>query len=81
MREIEERLERVENTVRMAALAQKAVLSFDETALYANISHSYLYKLTMTRQIPHCKPHGKKIYFNRLELEAWLQQKQGLHSG
>ena len=37
------------------------------------VSKSYLYKLTMRRQIPHYKPTGKMCYFNRAELELWLQ--------
>lgn len=37
------------------------------------ISKSYLYKLTMRQQIPHYKPMGKMCYFNRAELEQWLQ--------
>ncbi len=51
----------------------KEVLTSDETALYLGISKSYLYKLTMRREIPHYKPLGKMVYFNRLELEEWLQ--------
>ena len=51
----------------------KEVLTSDEAASYMGISKSYLYKLTMTRQIPHYKPMGKMCYFNRVELENWLQ--------
>ena len=51
----------------------KEVLTSDETAAYLGISKSYLYKLTMRRQIPNYKPMGKMCYFNRLELEQWLQ--------
>ena len=51
----------------------KEVLTSDEAAKYMGISKSYLYKLTMRRQIPHYKPTGKICYFNRLELEQWLQ--------
>lgn len=51
----------------------KEVLTSDEAARYLDISKSYLYKLTMRRQIPHYKPLGKMCYFNRLELEEWLQ--------
>ena len=53
--------------------ATKEVLTSDEAARYLGVSMSYLYKLTMRREIPHYKPMGKKCYFNRLELEAWLQ--------
>lgn len=51
----------------------KEVLTSDEAAKYMGISKSYLYKLTMGRRIPHYKPAGKMCYFNRHELEAWLQ--------
>ena len=52
----------------------KEVLTSDEAARYMGISMSYLYKLTMRGIIPHYKPMGKMCYFNRLELERWLQQ-------
>lgn len=51
----------------------KEVLTSDEAARYMGVSKSYLYKLTMRKQIPHYKPMGKMCYFNRHELEAWLQ--------
>lgn len=51
----------------------KEVLTSDEAAKYMGVSKSYLYKLTMRQQIPHFKPMGKMCYFNRLELEQWLQ--------
>lgn len=51
----------------------KEVLTSDEAAKYMGVSKSYLYKLTMRQQIPHYKPMGKMVYFNRLELEQWLQ--------
>lgn len=53
--------------------ATKEVLTSEETALYMGVSKSYLYKLTMRREIPHFKPLGKLCYFNRHEIEAWLQ--------
>lgn len=51
----------------------KEVLTSDEAARYLGISKSYLYKLTMQQKIPHYKPLGKMCYFNREELEQWLQ--------
>lgn len=51
----------------------KEVLTSVEAARYLGISKSYLYKLTARQQIPHYKPMGKICYFNRKELEAWLQ--------
>lgn len=55
----------------------KEVLTSDEAARYMSISKSYLYKLTMRGEIPHYKLMGKMCYFNRAELEAWLQQNRG----
>ena len=51
----------------------KEVLTSDEAARYLGISKSYLYKMTMQQKIPHYKPMGKMCYFNRVELEQWLQ--------
>ena len=45
------------------------------------ISKSYLYKLTMKQEIPHFKPMGKMCYFNRLELEQWLQSNRVTTAG
>lgn len=58
-----------ENTI----FCTKEVLTSDEVAKYMGISKSYLYKLTMRCEIPHYKPLGKMIYFNRQEIEQWLQ--------
>lgn len=52
---------------------QKEILTSDEASKYMGISKSYLYKLTMRRQIPFYRPTGKIIFFNRQELEEWLQ--------
>lgn len=51
----------------------KEVLTSEEAARYMGISRSHLYKLTHRQEIPHFKPTGKVIYFNRAELEQWLQ--------
>lgn len=56
-----------------AAYTSKEVLTSEEAAKYMGISMSYLYKLTMRQQIPFYKPMGKMCYFNRHELEEWLQ--------
>lgn len=69
-----EELERVADLITANIIhCTKEVLTSAEAAKYMGISKSYLYKLTMNRQIPHYKPLGKMCYFNRLELEQWLQ--------
>lgn len=55
------------------AMTSKEVLTSSEAARYLGISQSYLYKLAMRKQMPHYKPIGKMCYFNRHELEGWLQ--------
>lgn len=54
-------------------LSTKEVLTSNEVAEYMGISKSHLYKLTMLKLIPHYKPNGKLVYFNRAEVEQWLQ--------
>ena len=55
----------------------KEVLTSDEVARYLGVSKSCLYKWTMDRTIPHYKsPSGKMCYFNRKEIEAWMQSER-----
>ena len=54
----------------------KEVLTTTEASSYLGISESYLYKLTSMKQIPHYKPNGKLMYFNRLELCDWAMKNQ-----
>lgn len=56
------------------ALNTKEVLNFNEACTYTGMSKSAMYKLTCYKEIPHYKPTGKLVFFNRKELESWLQQ-------
>ena len=67
---LETRVEELEQMVFM----NKNVLSFEEASRFLNLSKSYLYKLTSGNLIPHYKPQGKMLYFEKAELEAWLRQ-------
>ncbi len=51
----------------------KEILTANEVAQYMGISISHLNKLTMRKEIPYYKPTGRRRYFNRKEVEAWLQ--------
>lgn len=65
----------IEKIVQMTvSFAVKDVLTTDEVADYLGITKSYLYKLTSRMEIPHYKPHGKMVFFNRKEIEEWAQQ-------
>lgn len=65
-----ERLDRLERLL----TAHKEVLTFEETCVYTGISRSYLYKLTSAGNIPHSKPNGKLIFFEKKKLNDWLLQ-------
>lgn len=70
--EIFQKLELIEKLLKQQNLIQKEVLTLPDAAGYLDISESQLYKLTSTSAIPHYKPGGKKLYFRRTELDAWI---------
>jgi len=67
---LEKRLTAIEQQMFM----NKNILSFEEASIFLNLSKSYLYKLTSGGLIPHYKPQGKMLYFEREQLENWLRQ-------
>ena len=69
--DLQQQLDRIE---RNSLLASKNVLTFDDVALLTGYSKSHLYKLTCYGKIPHYKPAGKQIFFDKKELEDWLRQ-------
>ena len=69
-----ERLSLIEQKIDEQALLKKEVLNFNDACKYLDISASHLYKLTSQKLVPHFCPQGKKLYFNRAELDEWLQR-------
>lgn len=67
-------LDQLSRIERNSLLAAKNVLCFEDVALLTGLSKSHIYKLTCSRQIPHYKPNGKQMYFDRVELENWMKQ-------
>lgn len=67
---VEQRIQQLEKNLYQS----KKILSFEEACAFLNFSKSYLYKLTSAYAIPHYKPSGKMVYFEREELENWLRQ-------
>jgi excisionase family DNA binding protein len=74
MDNILERLNAIERKLDELAALNKETLNFTEAARYLNLSKSHLYKLTSGKQIPHYKPRGKQVFFERKELDKWLLQ-------
>ena len=71
---IPQKLSNIETMLQEQNLLKKDVLNFNDACNYLDISASHLYKLTSQKSIPHFCPQGKKLYFNRAELDEWLQR-------
>ncbi len=67
---IKERL----NSLEDAIYTTKEILNMKDVCQYLDISQSLLYKLTCTGEIPHFKPRGKMIFFEKKELIAWIKR-------
>ena len=50
----------------------KQTMDIYEAAEYLKLSTSYIRKLTSQKRIPHRKPYGKKLYFIKSELDAFI---------
>lgn len=68
---IEAQQKQIDDLLKKCYLSKK-VLTLQEAHEYTGLSTSYLYRLTSTNQIPHFKPSGKLIFFEREELDKWL---------
>ena len=55
-------------------LLKKDIMDLEECAQYTGLSKSYLYKMTALHEVPHFKPGGKKIFFKKEEIDAWLMR-------
>ncbi len=51
----------------------KEFMTVDELADYLGLSKSAVYKITSKKEIPFYNPGGKKIYFKRIEVDAWIE--------
>jgi excisionase family DNA binding protein len=71
---IERKLDELAALNKELAALNKETLNLKEAARYLNMSCSHLYKLTSAKEIPHYKPRGKQVFFERKELDQWLLQ-------
>lgn len=67
---INERFKSIEETL----YSTKDILNMKEVGQYLDISQSLLYKLTCNGEIPHFKPRGKMIFFEKQVLVEWIKQ-------
>ena len=67
---VNEKLKSLEDAI----YTTKEILNMKDVCQYLDISQSLLYKLTCTGEIPHFKPRGKMIFFEKKELIAWIKR-------
>ena len=59
--------------IKTLLMGDKKVLTIEEACSYTGYTIGYIYKLTSSQQIPHFK-RGKKVFFDKDELIAWMKQ-------
>ena len=73
---MEEKILQIEANIELIKtllLGSKKILTLDETCQYTGYTKSDMYKLTSGQKIPHLK-RGKKVFFDKDELDAWMRQ-------
>ena len=71
---IEQRFKSIEDSL----YSTKEILNMKDACQFLGFSQSMLYKLTCNGEIPHFKPRGKSIFFEKKELTTWIK-KNGEH--
>ena len=74
---VDQRFKSIEDTL----YSTKDILNMKEVCQYLDISQSLLYKLTCNGEIPHFKPRGKMIFFEKKELIKWIKKNGKSGSG
>lgn len=67
-KKIENRLSRIESQLNH----WKRIMNVSELSAYIGMTESYIYKLSSSKKIPHYRPLGKLIYFDRNEIDEWI---------
>lgn len=65
-------LQELHDLKRLIMANGKRTLTIEEAAEFTGLTISWLYNLTHTKEIPHYK-RGRKLYFDRVELDEWLR--------
>ena len=75
---LDSRLDRIEQLVLRIGTQESGPFDLEAAAKYLGISKSHLYQLTSKARIGHFKPAGKKIYFDKSDLDAYLTRRRVL---
>ena len=52
----------------------KEIMNLNQLCAYLELSKGHIYKLTSSQEIPHYKRGGKKLYFNKYDIDKWVLQ-------
>jgi len=72
--EILDKLNNIETAISQLSAAAQKPFALDAAAEYLKISKSHLYQLTCRCLIGHYKPAGKRIYFDKSDLDEYLKR-------
>ena len=72
MEEIKKMLADIASLLKEQNENSKDILNVEEASRYLSLSKSYLYKLAERNELPFFCPAGKKYYFKRADLIAYL---------
>ena len=56
----------------LLTVSKSEFITVDEAAKHLNLKKSYIYSLIHQRKISFYKPLGKRVYFDKLELNKWI---------
>lgn len=73
LEELKKQIQDLSNRVSVLERQNKNMLLIGDVAELTGLSKSTIYKLTCSNKIPHYKPNGKHIYFERIEIENWMK--------
>ncbi len=73
-------IRQIREFIKEQTILRKEILTLEEASMYLGFSKSSIYKLTSKRSIPFYSPGGKKLYFKRSEIDAWIYQSKVISS-
>lgn len=72
------RLDKIHDVIEEQNVLRKDILNTHDACIYLNISESNLYQRTSKGEIPFYRPGGKRIYFEKADLDKWILQNKSI---
>ena len=67
--ELKQKLDRIE---KLSLLGAKNYLTTDEAVDYLGVCKASVYEMMKKHTIPYSKPNGKRCFFKKSDLDAWM---------